>query len=454
MGIVTDPWGSQQPPAITGAVPPLPPPLVRLAEVQATGVPLTEEDPYAQDFPAAQELSEVQQLMGQGWRPLDCAPLYCLLPAAWPSEHRAWVPDRRPRVGMGATTDTYWGAIVPLPDDDYDPDEHIVENARRAGLPDPPAGRIWLLRSPWPQIPITVIHKIVWSIVERTPGEDEIAQIYHAARDVLTWTEPRVLAACPPETRELLDAWAETGRTGEAAGEVIEQRLLPAAVTDAISRTGLVEQTLLDWLASLQTELDDDAIGFINAWRATGLPGNPPPGAERFIDRDSAELLAWLDAGFHLYAAAQLELAGLDTARRWREAGFTEADTYELLRADPALTPDEARAFDATGPASERRREWIYYGFSPAEASAWTAAGISPASARLWRACGNRPADVQPGQRIPPQLTEGRRYIAGTRNADGDLMNSDWEEIPDPPGTHGRRARRWAGDDDPWINTD
>lgn len=451
---MTDPWGSRQPPAIDGTVSPLPSRLARLAAVQATGIPLTEEDPYdAQDFPAAQELPEVQQLMGQGWQPLDGAPLFCLLPAAWPPDHRTWVPDRLPRIGMGATTDSYWGAFVPLPDDS-DLDEHIVDNARRAGLPDPPSGRIWLLRSPWPRIPITVIHEIVWSIVERTPGGDEIARVYHAARDVLTWTEPRVLGACPAGTRELLRAWAQFGRIGEAAAAVIEARLHPAAVQDAISRTGLAEQTLLDWLASMQTELDDDAIGFITAWHAAGLPGNPPPGAYRFIDRDPAEVRSWLEAGFDLYAAAQLELAGLDTVIRWRQAGFTEADTYELLRADPALTPEEVHSFDTIGPASERRREWIYYGFSPAEAAAWADAGINPANARLWRACGNRPADVQSGQRIPPQLTEGRRYLAGSRNADGDLINSDWDEIPDPPGTRGRRARRWAGDDDPWIDTD
>jgi hypothetical protein len=231
-------------------------------------------------------------------------------------------------------------------------------------------------------------------------------------------------------------------------------RLYPAELQDAITRTGLSEQILLDWLASLNTELDDNAVEFITAWRTAGLPGNPPAGADRFTDRDPAELQAWLKAGFDLYAAAQLELAGLDTAIRWRQAGFTAADSYELLRSDPALTPEEARAFDTIGPAGERRREWIYYGFSPTDAAVWAAAGISPTTARLWRACGNQPADVQPGQHVPPQLTGSRRYIAGTRNADDDLINSDWDELPDPPGTRGRRARRWADDDDPWINTD
>lgn len=44
--------------------------------------------------------------MRQGWRPLNGAPLYCLLPAAWPVEHRTWIRDRLPKVGMDGTTDT------------------------------------------------------------------------------------------------------------------------------------------------------------------------------------------------------------------------------------------------------------------------------------------------------------------------------------------------------------
>jgi hypothetical protein len=43
-------------------------------------------------------------------------------------------------------------------------------------------------------------------------------------------------------------------------------------------------------------------------------------------------------------------------------------------------------------------------------------------------------------------LTAGRKYIA--------LGQNTWDEVADPPGTRGRRARRWAHDPDPWINTD
>lgn len=450
---MTDPWGSEQPSAQVDATTALPPRLARLAEVQASGISLTNEGPYGQGLPAAAELPEVQALTRQGWRTLDGAPLYCLLPAAWPAEHRTWVPDRLPKVGMGGGTDTYWSDIVAITDDDWHED-YLAEQARAVGLPDPPADRIWLLRSPWPRIPVSVIYEIIWSVVQRHRTRDEIAEVYRVATDVLTWDEQRALDGCPPETLELLDAWAVAGRFGEAASELIEQRLQPAELDDALTRTQLDEPTLLAWMSSLGTDLNDNTIAFIGAWRTSGLPGNPPPGAYRYTDRDLDELKAWHEAGFDLYAASQLELAGLATAIRWRAAGFNEADTYEILRSDPALTPGEALAFDEAGAARERRREWIYYGFTAAQASAWATTGLTPYQARLWRACGKQANDVQPEQHFPPQLLEGRRYIAFSHSEDGEKTNSEWDEIPDPPGTRGRRARRWGGDDDPWINTD
>jgi hypothetical protein len=299
-----------------------------------------------------------------------------------------------------------------------------------------------------------VIYQIIWSVVERAAAPDQIAQVYRVAKDVLTWTQERALEACPAQTRELLDAWAQAGRVGESAATVIEQHLGPADLDDALGRTGLDEQTLLDWLASLQSDLDEDAITFISSWRSTGLPGNPPSGAIRFTGRDPAELRAWLNAAFDLNGVAHLEHAGLETAIRWRDARFNEADTYELLRSDPALTPEEARAFDSAGLARDRRREWIYLGFSAIQAEGWAGTGVTPTEARLWRACDKQPADVQPGQRIPPQLVEDRTDMSVLRTAYGEISYPEWDDLEDPPGTRGRRARRRAGDDDPWISTD
>lgn len=140
-----------------------------------------------------------------------------------------------------------------------------------------------------------MIYTIIWSSVQRDPTRDEIAEVYRVATNVLTWDEQRALDACPPETRELVDAWAQAGRVGEAASVVIEQGLQPAERDAALNRTQLDEPALLNWLSSLETDLDENALAFINAWRASGLPGNPPPGADRFVDRDLDELTAWLD---------------------------------------------------------------------------------------------------------------------------------------------------------------
>ena len=218
--------------------------------------------------------------------------------------------------------------------------------------------------------------------------------------------------------------------------------------------TGLEETAALAWLDSLDADLDDGVIAFISGWRSAGLPGNPPPGACRFRDRDPAELRGWLGAGFDLYAAHLLEPNGLAASIAWRDAGFSEAETYELLRDDPDLTPNEARAFDTSASGRENRRMWIYLGFTAAEATAWTAVGLTPVEARLWRACAQRPSAVAPGMRLPPELTITHNHGYVTARPGGERSYAEWDRLDDPPGTRGRRARRRAGDDDPRINMD
>lgn len=451
-----DPWGVADPPAVR-TVPPLPPRLARLAEVQRTRVPILDANLVDGDFPRADELPEVTALAAQGWRPLHDAPLYCLLPAAWPVAHRAWVPDRLPRVGCGGTTATYYGSVVPLPevgDEDYWEDDTAAEEAREAGLPAPPPGRLWLVRSPWPRLPVSAIYELIWEHTDRRSGS-EVAAVYRAARDAFGWDEDAAMAACPAELRGLLDQWAAAGRTGEAASAFVKLRITPGQLDGFMQSTGLDEARALAWLDSLGTDPDQDAIAFVNAWRDSDLPGDPPVGADRFRDRDPRELRRWLEAGFDLHAADKLRLAGLDTALHWREAGFNEQDTYELLRDDPDLTPAEARAFDKS-PIREQRRGWIYFGFGAAQAAAWAATGLTPSQARVWRACHKTPADVRPGQRFPPELTAGKTHIGYSRAFDSEYgpLETTWDEVPDPPGTRGRRARRWARDPHPWINTD
>jgi hypothetical protein len=450
---VDDPWGIDDPPAVQ-STPPLPPRLARLAEVQRTRIAIPDADLADWGFPRADELPEVQTLASEGWRPLHEAPLYCLLPAAWPATHRTWVPDRRPRVSCGGTTASYYGSVMPLPEDSAWEDDTAAQEAREAGLPAPPTGRLWLIRSPWPRLPVSAIYELVSAHAERR-RDSEGAAVYRAARTVFGWDEDTAIAACPAHLRGLLDDWAAVGRIGENAGAFVESRLTPGLLDQLRRSTGLDEARALAWLDSLGTDVDDETIAFITRWRAAGLPGDPPTGADRFLGREPQELRRWLDAGFDLYAADLLRRAGLDTALTWREAGFSEQDTYELLHDDPDLGPAEAHEFD-TGPAREQRRGWIYFGFDADQAAAWASAGVTPSRARVWRACSKTPADVRPGQRFPPELTAGRTYLAysGPMNSEYGPFETAWDEIPDPPGTRGRRARRYARDPHPWINTD
>jgi hypothetical protein len=438
-------------------VPPLPPWLARLAEVQRTRVPIRDVDSAEWSLPGAEELPEVQALAADGWRLLHEAPLWCLLPAAWPTGHRTWVPDRLPRVSISGTTGTYYGSVEPLPaegDENFWADDTAAEEAAAAGLPPPPARRIWLVRSPWPRLPISAVYKLVWEHAKHRRGS-EVAAVYRAARTVFGWDEDTAHAACPAELRSLLEQWAAVGRLGEAAGPFVEQHVTPSQFERVRQGAALDEVRALAWLNSLDAEPDEDTIAFITAWRAAGLPGDPPTAADRYRGRDLSELHRWLAAGFDLYAAHKLELAGLDTALRWRQAGFSPQDTYELLRDDPDLTPDQAHAFDS-GVVREQRRGWIYFGFDADQAAAWAAAGVTPSQARIWRACGKTSAYVRDGQRFPPELTAGKTSIAYSRPMDSEYgpYETTWDELPDPPGTRGRRARRRARDPHPWINAD
>jgi hypothetical protein len=143
-----DPWGVAESPATAGTEPPpLPPRLAHLATLAGWT-----EWGGEWAFPQVWELPEVAALERAGWMALDGAPYYALLPAVWPPEHRCWVPDRRPRV-MARIDPATGHAITVAPwtaADEDDEDETLAAEAAAIGLPPPPRGRIWLLRSPVP----------------------------------------------------------------------------------------------------------------------------------------------------------------------------------------------------------------------------------------------------------------------------------------------------------------
>jgi len=84
--------------------------------------------------PRAEELPEVQALLGDGWEPLEDAPLFANLPAVWPLAHRCRVPP----------------------------------------------GRLWLLRSPWPTIGPQVVLQLMGRRA-RELGVDVDAERFTAA---------------------------------------------------------------------------------------------------------------------------------------------------------------------------------------------------------------------------------------------------------------------------------
>lgn len=105
-------------------------------------------EPVYSDQP--DDVPEVRAARAQGYFPAPDAPLWCFIPAIWPSEARAWVHDRRVR---HSTRQCDGGPLERLPWTAADYAD--IENDTNAflaqlGLAPRPAGRIWLLRAPKP----------------------------------------------------------------------------------------------------------------------------------------------------------------------------------------------------------------------------------------------------------------------------------------------------------------
>src|SRR6478672_12308962 len=161
-----DPWGITTPPAVpVDALPPLPPRLADLAELEAGGERRLLEPGEEFQFLRAADLPEVQALAADGWHPASDAPWDYCLPAVWPAQHRSWVPDRLPRIVAASCVghdgvERQW--LVP-----GDVEDHDVFELRKAwaaegcGLPAPPVGRLWLLRSPWPTLGVAVVLHLI-----------------------------------------------------------------------------------------------------------------------------------------------------------------------------------------------------------------------------------------------------------------------------------------------------
>lgn len=466
-----DPWGFDQSPAMTDELP-LPPGLAAHAEVARTGVPLRVDDDYVEP-----ELTpEVQVLVDQGWTDLTGPPSYYLVPAVWPAEHRCWVADRTPLVHReGRSTDTYYAWVRPL--DTFEPapwsrDQEVAADAEEAGLPAPPPGRCWLVRSPWPDIEAG---DVLWLMTHRAEAPFLTDEPYDGEMDHVTRLR-ELLAMSGAQIAEAIDSDLDIDPhrfvgLDRVQRELVEHQIGEADFQQWRAQLGLSADALLAWMGSAQC-VDAGIVDVVSAWRINGLPGDPPVDAARFAGRDLAEVTAYLDAGFTLYDADLMEFVGVQRAVAWRAAGFSESDTYELLRADPDLTIDEARAFDRDE-LREARTDWIYWGFSADEALPWAAAGLSPSRARLWRAVGHTSSEVPlhdpedvlvsvpPGLRPSGAASFGWFAYAPFEGQQGSVVHAghemqmnEWDSVKDPPGTRGRGPRRRRGDPHPWIQTD
>jgi hypothetical protein len=435
-----DPWGRDEPPAISPEdLPPLPAELARLAA-------MAEWDPLPQEGwepPTATDLPEVQALVARGWQVLDLIPFHAPLPALWPRGHRCWLPDRLPRIGL-----RYWHSPHLPPSRQWRERGPLDEEARagvwadlcgccaEAGVPEPPPDRIWLVRSPWPSVGVDVVLDLLMRrAVERGLPIDHTGMA-GAARELFTWDEGRLLAWWSGPQADAAAAWRAVGRAGDDVARLVLRRVGPDGLA-CLTERGLDEESAAQWLDSVSEDPDEDVVGLVLRWLDLGV--SDPQAVRRargsWLTPESAR--PWLAAGFTLADAALLSLVPLAEAEAFRAAGFDVEETWLLRGADPQLTADEALAFDAAGIAPQDRVRWVEAGFDAAAARAWTDVGVLANEARVWRAQGLGPADAAGAAGPLPAVDVGWSGFGADR-ADRNYG------VQDPPGTRGRTAQQYA----------
>ncbi len=438
-----DPWGNALPPATEGMVLESLP--TRLAELAGlTGQREIGFDEHWR-WPSAEELPEVRALAAERWHPLEEAPLYGCLPAVWPVRHRCWVPDRLPKVSEGYDGTRRW--LEPWGEECHrDLDAELAEQAATCGLPAPPRGRLWLLRSPWPSLGTPVVLHLIARLCDERELPVMTDGVTEAARELLGWPENEVWAWWDGPDAEVALSWRARGRVGEEVAPLVLADLGPEEA-EGLGEAGLTEDQAVAWCTAVG-ETGSAAIATIRAWRELGLPADPPddPGGV-LIEISPEKAAAWLEADFGLAAIGELCMLPLESAVAWRDRDFAPAEVGRLLEADWTLTPDEAAAFDTAGIGPDERLRWVEDGFDAASAAAWTETGVLPAEARVWRSLGQGPKYARRyGRPLPPEVV-GLTVTAIGGHDRADLRYG----VIDPPGTRGRTASRTVrGDRNPW----
>jgi hypothetical protein len=436
-----DPWGADTPAAVPADLPPLPPELAELAQFVARGGSFT--PPPSWHWPTERDLPEVRALVEEGWSPLGAMGDTGLLPAVWPPEHRAWVPDRLPHLRLAMTVEKAWMEPQP-PEQRAEHEAHLAEEAAEVGLPAPPPGRIWILRSQWPSLTVEMVIAVLrrWRD-EHEPRRDSSDGLLAAARDVLGWSEEQVWGWWNGPQADAARAWRAVGRPAAEVSDLVLAALDPeqtARLTSPIESggAGLTEAQAASWLDRLFRPSVGEAVEVIIGWRALGLPAKPR-GWMTLNEMEPSEAAKWLAEGFTFDDVSALHgIATLEAARRWREHGYAAERARDLLLADGSLTSDEASAFDAAGLEPDAVIGWVATGFSAEEARGWTDVDVLPMEARVWRSVGLRPDDARRqkaagGGELPDGVNVGW-------TAFGEGREHRCYGANDPPGTRGSVA--------------
>lgn len=445
-----DPWGRDEPPAVADVdLLPLPPALAEIEAMLDNGEDRVLAPGERHLLPGVADLPEVAGMADEGWEPLPIGFAgweWALLPAVWPREHRRWVRDRMPRFGLMSCGDDET-RLGPEAGRDTHQQWLLARMARSVDLPPPPRERIWLLRSPWPSLPLSSLLLLIGQHRDRKGfGWDALANM-RAAEDVLSHTEDEAWASWNGRQADAARAWHAEAAQDPHVGHWVRLGLGPAHLRALIAPlsecgAGLTPLQAREWseIVSMSEAPGDEVVSRIVAWRRIGLPPEAP--VERLaavlIQRTPVEVTPWLEAGLTVADVAVWEAEDLPRAVRWRDAGFGAREARELVLADPTLTPEEARGFVVAGIEPHARQRWVAAGFSSGEARAWTDLDIVASEARVWRAVGQGPDEARTqrasgGGALPTGVEVG---WAGFGSGREDVNYG----VTDPPGTRGSIA--------------
>lgn len=455
--MVEDPWGRETPSAVDGEVPPLPLRLVELVDLAARGESWVLEPGERWVFPSAEELPEVQVLGVDRWRPLGEEPIFWLLPALWPSPHRCWVPDRLPRMmasvcvqGQGAGARWESVKVEAWPDKvRANAAAEMAEAAAQCGLPAPPPGRLWLLRSPWPTLGLEVVLAMLQRRCDQLGLDWDSSGMFNAARDLLSWSEPQVWLWWRGPQADAARAWEQLGRVGQDVSGLVVAGLGPAQTARLTAPVGgggagLSEAQAVAWVETVGVPVEESVLEAIIGWRELGLAADPPRDERSVIQEMTPAVVGdWLTDGFSFEDLGVWLGVSRRSARMWRDYGFTPKQARALLAADSTLTPAEAVTFDEFGIDPDNRPGWVEAGFTAAQARAWSEVDVVAQEARVWRAMGLSVDDARRhrasgGGALPDDLKVGS--AGGWGRADRNYG------VADPPGTRGRLATESSHD--------